>query len=212
MNTELIPTGVTFGVGRNSINESFSGTAEFNNIKLDSGANFSGGTGGGIIFSGGTDLYDIFTNFLNGFVSGSGTTDTITKWSSSSSIVDSQIEDDGSHVSVYSEKLRRKSTLDFGTTGGTIVWNIDDSSNAKIRLDEDATLEILNVENGDSGVLKIIQDDSGSHSITFGSGTHIVSNNASGTTTLTTAPNSVDIISFFYDNLNFSWVVDNNYT
>ena len=42
---ELIPTGVTFGVGRNSINDQFSGTAEFNNIILGSGANFSGGLG-----------------------------------------------------------------------------------------------------------------------------------------------------------------------
>lgn len=57
---ELIPTGVTFGVGRNSLNDAFSGTAEFNNIMLGSGANFSGGTGGGIIYSAGTDLYNIF--------------------------------------------------------------------------------------------------------------------------------------------------------
>lgn len=68
---ELIPTGVTFGVGRNSINDAFSGTAEFNNIALDFGADFSGGTGGGVIYSAGTDLYNIFatsgsdTNFSN---------------------------------------------------------------------------------------------------------------------------------------------------
>jgi len=67
---ELIPTRVTFGVGRNSINTMFSGTAEFNDIILDSGANFSGGTGGGIILSGGTDLYNIFTT-----TSGSTTAD-----------------------------------------------------------------------------------------------------------------------------------------
>lgn len=63
---ELIPTGVTFGVGRNSINSAFSGTAEFNNIILESGANFSGGTGGGIFYSGGTDLYNIFLTTADG--------------------------------------------------------------------------------------------------------------------------------------------------
>jgi hypothetical protein len=63
---ELIPTGVTFGVGRNSINDQFSGTAEFNNITLESGANFSGGTGGGIIYSAGTDLYNIFITTADG--------------------------------------------------------------------------------------------------------------------------------------------------
>lgn len=71
MTGELIPTGVTFGVGRNSINDAFSGTAEFNNISLDTGGDFSGGTGAGVIYSGGTDLYSIFatsgsdTNFAN---------------------------------------------------------------------------------------------------------------------------------------------------
>ncbi len=61
MNGELIPTGVTFGTGRKSVNTSFSGTAELNNIILDSGGNFSGGTGGGVLYSGGTNLYNIFS-------------------------------------------------------------------------------------------------------------------------------------------------------
>lgn len=60
MTGELIPTGVTFGVGRNSINDAFSGTAILNNITLDSGGDFSGGNSGGVIQSGGTDLYSIF--------------------------------------------------------------------------------------------------------------------------------------------------------
>lgn len=65
MTGELIPTGVTYGTGRNSINDSFSGTAHMNNIELDSGGNFSGGTGGGAFYSGGTNLYTIF-NSLSG--------------------------------------------------------------------------------------------------------------------------------------------------
>ncbi len=60
MTGQLIPTGVTFGTGRNSINDAFSGTAYMNNISIDSGGNLSAGTGGGVIFSAGTDLYDIF--------------------------------------------------------------------------------------------------------------------------------------------------------
>jgi len=65
---ELIPTGVTFGVGRVSLNTQFSGTADFNNVEIS--GNFSAGTNG-IISSGGTDLYNIFstsgsdTNFAN---------------------------------------------------------------------------------------------------------------------------------------------------
>lgn len=66
MTGELIPTGVTFGVGRNSINDAFSGTAYMNNIELDAGGNFSAGTGGGVIYSAGTDLYDVFVPGTSG--------------------------------------------------------------------------------------------------------------------------------------------------
>ena len=55
---ELIPTGFTYDQGRVEINDSFSGTANLNNLLLD--ADFSGGTGGGVIYSAGTDLYNIF--------------------------------------------------------------------------------------------------------------------------------------------------------
>jgi predicted outer membrane repeat protein len=54
---ELIPTGVTFGAGRISVNDQFSGTAEFNDVEVS--GNLSAGTGG-VIYSGGTDLYNIF--------------------------------------------------------------------------------------------------------------------------------------------------------
>jgi len=54
---ELIPTGVTFGTGRISVNDQFSGTAEFNDVEVS--GNLSAGTSGAI-YSGGTDLYNIF--------------------------------------------------------------------------------------------------------------------------------------------------------
>lgn len=73
---ELIPTGVTFGNGRQNINNSFSGNAEFNNITLDSGGDFYGGNGGGVIYSGGTNLYDIFSH-NNFWISSSGNSSVI---------------------------------------------------------------------------------------------------------------------------------------
>jgi len=66
MTGELIATGVTFGAGRKAINSAFSGTAQFNNVVLDSGGNLSAGTGGGTITSGGTDLYNIFLTAADG--------------------------------------------------------------------------------------------------------------------------------------------------
>jgi hypothetical protein len=296
---ELIPTGVTFGVGRNSINTAFSGTAEFNNIILDSGANFSGGTGGGILFSGGTDLYDIFgsggggsTTASNGLtktgdnitiggtltgnttiignantyafvfrnmdyvgfnnspvdlgagvdfsggtaggviysggtdlydifsgggggsgtVGGTGTVNAISKWSSTTDIADSQLTDDGANVFVYSEKIRRKTTHDMGSSGGTVNWDIDNSSNAKITLTSNLTLNISNVEDGDYGTLKITQGGAGGFTITLGTGKHQVVNTGAGSITLTANAGAVDVVTFFYDGTEFLWSVGNSYT
>lgn len=68
---ELIPTGVTFGTGRISVNDQFSGTAEFNDVEVS--GNLSAGTGG-VIYSGGTDLYNIFGspsgNYLSLLITG----------------------------------------------------------------------------------------------------------------------------------------------
>jgi predicted outer membrane repeat protein len=62
---ELIPTGVTFGTGRISVNDQFSGTAEFNDVEVS--GNLSAGTGG-VIYSGGTDLYNIFGSLSGNYL------------------------------------------------------------------------------------------------------------------------------------------------
>ena len=69
---ELIPTGVTFGTGRISVNDQFSGTAEFNDVEVS--GNLSAGTGG-VIYSGGTDLYNIFSTISGAdyWTAGTGT-------------------------------------------------------------------------------------------------------------------------------------------
>lgn len=54
---ELINTAYTYDQGRVAINNSFSGNTNLNNLLLD--GDFSGGTGG-VIYSAGTDLYNIF--------------------------------------------------------------------------------------------------------------------------------------------------------
>lgn len=110
---ELIPTGVTFGVGRSSINTSFSATAEFNNVVLDSGGNFSGGTGGGAIFSAGTDLYSIFSTNTSGgsdtFVQGG--TNISTGGTASVPIVN--LDDDIVLTSVTATTINTSTYLDF---------------------------------------------------------------------------------------------------
>ena len=69
---ELIPTGVTYGIGREALNYQFSGTGEFNNVEVS--GNLSAGTGG-VIYSGGTDLYNIFSTSsgIDYWTAGTGT-------------------------------------------------------------------------------------------------------------------------------------------
>jgi hypothetical protein len=55
-------------------------------------------TSGSVIYSAGTDLYNIFS--LAGAIDGSGTTDYIPKFSDSDTLTDSQIKDDGTTVSI----------------------------------------------------------------------------------------------------------------
>lgn len=368
MTGELITTGVTFGAGRNSINDAFSGTAEFNNIALDSGADFSGGTGGGVIYSGGTDLYDIFlttasdaTTASNGliktgdnitiggsltgdteiqlsgfnisFIGGniginttpstsfdiSGLTsirgevgsDTLSPhleiyhntqaqpvaqyqhWSSDNISISKGLywdsgawrnSDTGSNFQIYkwadafrfnygtggtlgnaaivqggfaltntgnlkiggftqlgtvtatekvdidgniiirgnatitgdtilysTEKVRKKTVHNYGTSGGTITWDIDNSANARIILSGSITIDITNVQDGDYGTMKITQDGVGSHTLTLGVGTHNVANGGGGSITLTSTAGAIDIITFFYDGSEFNWSVGYNY-
>jgi len=387
MTGELIPTGVTFGVGRNSINEQFSGTAEFNNIYLDSGANFSGGTGGGIIYSGGTDLYAIFgtgssditrvqpgvnittggtpnepiinfvdspsvnnfnasgTSNFTGVIQSGGTdlygifststgnttaSDGLTKtgenitlggeltgdtvlnsgsasatfllsgdsgnilqnriltnfgstpaylsvsrgkailrsenasntsfaeigvsngsqpsgiikfegvsgersisFSSSVFLITNNINNSGIqyqsnyHAGYVNRSLVDKeyvdnvvatastsnATYDYGTFSGTLNWDLqNESKSAKVVLSGNMTLDVLNFTSGDFGTLKITQDGTGSHSLTFGAGTHKVVNGGGGSITLTSTPGAIDIISFFYDGSEFNWSAGYNYT
>jgi len=64
MQGQLIPSGVTFGVGRNSLNDFFSGSAVFNTLTATSinSTTISGGT----LYSGSTDLYSIFLTTNDG--------------------------------------------------------------------------------------------------------------------------------------------------
>jgi len=314
MTGELIPTGITFGTGRKSINTSFSGTAELNNIQLDPGGDFSGGTGGGVIYSGGTDLYDIFgsgggsgditrvqpgtnittggtanlpiislsddiiinsisattvsggtiysgdTNLENIFLTISNTNFIPLSGTDGVNIVTGDVEFDddfgltwhtGLDSIVYGSATglievnsslgfdfstgailsagtdlysifctdcstgttASETTFDFKAVGGALDWDVDGSSlNAKFVITANTTLNVVNVNSGDFGTLKITQDVAGGHELTFGVGTHKVVNGGSGSVSLTSAGGAIDVISFFYDGTEFLWSPGYNYT
>jgi|LakMenE18May10ns_1017289.scaffolds.fasta_scaffold03366_2 hypothetical protein len=100
----------------------------------------------------------------------------------------------------------------------SFTWDISgNSTNYKIILTGNTTIDLNNVRNGDYGTLIIQQDVVGGYGITLGnlngsSTNHLVVGNGSGTLGLTGTPNSIDILSFVYDGTNVYWNNGLNYT
>jgi len=86
----------------------------------------------------------------------------------------------------------------IGTTGGTVTPDIADGSIQTITLNADLTFNgITGISAGDSFTLVVTQDVTGSRLLTSSM------KFAGGTKTLSTAGGSIDIISVFYDGVNY---------
>tara|TARA_R110002153_G_scaffold82260_2_gene207711 strand:+ start:1619 stop:2971 length:1353 start_codon:yes stop_codon:yes gene_type:complete len=95
----------------------------------------------------------------------------------------------------------------------SITWDVSGTStNYEAILTGNTTLNLTNVRNGDYGTLIVTQDGVGSHTLTFGAGTHRVVNGGGGIPTLTTTAGATDILSFTYNGTIFYWTVGNDYT
>jgi hypothetical protein len=95
----------------------------------------------------------------------------------------------------------------------SITWDVSGTStNYEATLTGNTTLNLINVRNGDYGTLITTQDGVGGHTLTFGSGTHLVSNGGGGSPVLTATAGAVDILTFTYNGTNFYWTVGNDYT
>jgi hypothetical protein len=106
---------------------------------------------------------------------------------------------------------------DLGTVGtSTQTWDVSgNSTNYEVTLSGDITLNLTNVRNGDYGTLIVNQDFVGGRNITFGTvngagATHKVSNGGSGSPSLTSSPNTTDIISFTYNGSIVFWNISND--
>jgi hypothetical protein len=82
----------------------------------------------------------------------------------------------------------------------TIAWNYANAYNAEIGLTGNSAISITGATAGDYGTLKITHTN-GSTILTFGANDKF----AGGTHSFTSATNSVDIFSFYYDGTNFNW-------
>jgi len=98
------------------------------------------------------------------------------------------------------------------TDAPVIAWDYSLGSNAQVTLTASRELGTpSNVEDGDYGTLKIIQDAAGSHTLTLPA-TFKVVNDGRGLITLTTAADAVDIMCWVYDGTNYWVTLGLNYT
>lgn len=103
-------------------------------------------------------------------------------------------------------------------SGSSITWDVGGvSKNYQVMLDQNMTINLINVNSGDEGNLIVTQDLSGGYGLVLGtvngqSITHKVVNNGNGSITLTSPPGSIDIVHFKFNGSVMFWDVDLNYT
>ena len=95
-----------------------------------------------------------------------------------------------------------------GATGTT--WDATEL-NKILTITANTSLSIINSSDGDFGTLKVIQDSIGSHSIILPASSYVV-NGGSGSITLTSNPNAIDILSYVKIGTDYHWNVGYNYS
>jgi hypothetical protein len=101
--------------------------------------------------------------------------------------------------------MMKASTWDTQTDGATITWAIASVLNAQatVTLGGNRTLNITNPVIGGNYVLRVVQDGTGSRTLTLGTGcTWKVSGGGAGAITPSTTANAIDILAFVYDGTN----------
>jgi hypothetical protein len=229
MDGQLIYSAYTYDQGRNAINEAFSGEASMNVFSAET------------IYSGSTNLYDIFStssdttrvqgglNIYTGGTSSSptvnisaATLDNITV-SGNAEFSSVQINSIDTGSSIYNLGLNSSGKIVSSTTissssfqtlsdGATIIWDYTVSSNAKVELGGNRDLIITGVSDGDYGTLLVKQDATGNRTLSFGSGTHKVVNGGGGSITLSSDGTDEDMLTFVYTNSTFYWNIGYHYS
>ena len=100
------------------------------------------------------------------------------------------------------------------TDAATITWTMTSViNNASVTLGGNRTLSLASLADGMSGTLIVTQDATGSRTLTLPANSRVV-NGGGGAITLSTAANAVDILTFTYNgatNLIY-WNLGKNYT
>ncbi|MHA4810548.1 autotransporter outer membrane beta-barrel domain-containing protein [Flavitalea flava] len=95
-------------------------------------------------------------------------------------------------------------------TSGSISWDQTKGATATVTLTGNSTLTITGAVAGMYGLIKVIQDATGSRTLALPSGSKVI-NGGGGAVTLTSAANAIDVLSYYYDGTNYYWTVGYNY-
>ncbi len=98
-------------------------------------------------------------------------------------------------------------TQTLATGGGTVIWDVERGDVALLTLTANITLILQNVFAGSTGIIEMQQDATGSRVITFPANSTTSSGTAISSLELSTAPNSLSILSFVYNGSQYRWFI-----
>lgn len=101
-----------------------------------------------------------------------------------------------------------RETLQTLTDAATVSWNMNSGHVATVTLAGNRTLAISNTAR--YGTLIVKQDTTGSRTLALPAGSKVI-NNGAGTAALSTAANSIDVLTFLYDGTNYYWNIGPKY-
>lgn len=91
------------------------------------------------------------------------------------------------------------------TYNTTTTWDFNNGGNALVTLTGNTVLSIANMQAGQFGLLVVKQDATGGRTITLPASSRVV-NGGGGAVALSTAANTIDVLSVFYDGTNYYWL------
>jgi hypothetical protein len=106
---------------------------------------------------------------------------------------------------------KNKTEQTLSVSGSGFTFDVSAGYNAKITLTGNLNLIFSNTQAGEYYTLKVIQDGSGSHTLTLPPGCKVIAGGAGGVV-LTSAANAIDILTFYYDGTNYYVNIGKNYT
>lgn len=112
---------------------------------------------------------------------------------------------------IYKVEIINRTPQNLNISGPNTNWDIDKGCNANLTLNQANTNIIINnVKVGQYGTLVVKQDATGGRAISLPTGSKVI-NGGNGFIPLTSTPNAINILSFYYDGTNYFWTYGNNF-